>query len=235
MAGVATVIGLASAFSASANPVDVNWSLPRGGYTNLTFPIKISAAPTNQLWYYAAYQFPVKTATGVAGQAYIGVQPRENTASGSRQMNVRFSSFIAGTTTSNANCHTGADGGSGASCGIVMNYTLGTTYNLRVVRTAPSTWTGYIGQKVIGVWNAPHTTAINSSGMAWIERPVFIKPDVPPCNAQTFPYLKAVFGPIKSGSGAIAKIAKATATTRCPGTLTQSSTGSRLTVAFGYK
>ncbi|KAB8213168.1 hypothetical protein BDV33DRAFT_185304 [Aspergillus novoparasiticus] len=122
-------------------------------------------------WYYAqSFLFG-----GSSKGAYIGLQPRPNNANGP-VIHAAFSSFINGTTTRDANCHDGADGGPGVSCAIDILGDYSHIYDLKVQNTGGTTWTGTLIDTVtkvethIGRWTLPTgTTGIKGSWVGFVE------------------------------------------------------------------
>lgn len=96
--------------------------------------------------YYYAQQFSF---IGQKDVGYTGLQPREDNSSGS-VVHAAFSSFVAGTTSSDENCSDGADGGAGVSCAVDVSATYAHGYVLRVENTAGTSWTGTLVDAVDG-------------------------------------------------------------------------------------
>ncbi|GAA4424868.1 ricin-type beta-trefoil lectin domain protein [Actinokineospora soli] len=143
--------------------VSISWSIPNppsGGLTNITYPMTVNPATAHQDGIYFAQQFAFQS-DRVAG--YTGLQPRRDSGGATRMRGV-FSIFGEGTSTSHPNCHTGADGGPGTSCGVEFTAVYGREYHLKVVRTGTDTWTGtavdaVTGSSVqIGSWRLPAGT-----------------------------------------------------------------------------
>ncbi|CAI7613071.1 unnamed protein product [Penicillium bialowiezense] len=108
--------------------VGISWSVsnaPESGLKELTFPMNVGAAP-HETGYYFAQQFNF---VGQSDVGYTGLQPRKDSGSKS-VLHAAFSSFIAGTKSTDENCSDGADGGAGVSCAvdIEVNNTVGTTW-----------------------------------------------------------------------------------------------------------
>ena len=111
-ASTALVVGSSPAFAAvtPGGMVSDDWSFsgaPSAGLTKLAFPIAVENQP-DYASYYWAQQYYLENGQG----GYIGLQPR--TGGGA----AIFSIFGDGTSTTNADCSSGADGGAGTSCSI---------------------------------------------------------------------------------------------------------------------
>ncbi|KAJ6166792.1 hypothetical protein N7470_002239 [Penicillium chermesinum] len=124
--------------------VGLSWNIPSApstGLTEITFPISMPSAP-HKSGYYFAQQF------GFAGAA--DVCSRAKTPPPPPIIHGVFSSFVNGTTTRDANCHDGADGGAGVSCAVEVpgNYAHG--FALEVVNSGGETWTGTLVDTVTG-------------------------------------------------------------------------------------
>ncbi|MGW0736466.1 hypothetical protein [Streptomyces sp. NPDC002851] len=140
--------------------VSVSWEMsgtPSAGLSNITFPITVNPATAHKSGIYFAQQFGFTNAEDVA---YTGLQPRENNGSTER-LSARFSSFVAGTTTSDPLCREGADGGPGVTCAVDFDAVYGHQYDIRVERTGNDTWTGTARDTVsgkethLGTWTLP--------------------------------------------------------------------------------
>ncbi len=68
---------------------------------------------------------------GVDTSGYTGLQPRPNQG-GKQVLHAAFLSFINGTTTTDPNCHDGADGGPGVLCSVDWNSVYNRMYDLEV-------------------------------------------------------------------------------------------------------
>ncbi|KAI8062581.1 hypothetical protein BC940DRAFT_358509 [Gongronella butleri] len=116
-----------------------SWSfetMPSGGLTDVTFPLAMPNAP-HVSGYFFAQQFIFAN----NGVGYTGLQPRSDRNGKSIVYGV-FSSFIEGSTSNDANCHPGADGGPGVSCAVEIEATYDTVYNLVVQSVSNNLWTG---------------------------------------------------------------------------------------------
>ena len=135
--------------SVGGGNVSIGWSIPNvpsSGLTNITFPITVNPATAHQDGIYFAQQYDFQHNVG----GYTGLQPRANSG-GSERLHGVFSVFGDGATTSDPNCHSGADSGSGVSCAVDFNGVYGHQYNLLVARTGTDTWTGTAKDTVTGV------------------------------------------------------------------------------------
>jgi len=138
----------------------VSWSVPGGtaaGVTSLTFPLTVAPETARLSGTYFAQQFGFAHATKVG---YTGLQPRPD-ANGHARIRGVFSSFIPGTVTAHPNCHDGADGGPGVSCGVEFDAVYGHTYDMVVTADGLDTWSGHAVDTVtgaaehIGTWTLP--------------------------------------------------------------------------------
>ncbi|KAH2311433.1 hypothetical protein KXV92_007368 [Aspergillus fumigatus] len=100
------------------------------------FPISMADTP-HETGYYYAQQFAF---TGLFDVGHIGLQPRPD-ASGSSIVHAVFSSFVSGTTSTDPNCHDGADGGEDVSCAVEIPAPYAPLYDLVVQNLAGTTWT----------------------------------------------------------------------------------------------
>ncbi|MCF3122984.1 hypothetical protein IPZ68_25260 [Streptomyces arenae] len=165
-AAVAAATGLFMAMAGSAHAdvgggnVSVSWQVsgaPAAGLSNLTFPITVNTATAHKSGIYFAQQFGFTNAPDVG---YTGLQPRPNSG-GKERLSARFSSFVAGTTTSDPLCHEGADGGPGVTCAVDFDAVYGHRYDIRVQRSGGDTWTGTARDTVsgkethLGSWTLP--------------------------------------------------------------------------------
>ncbi|GIJ97964.1 hypothetical protein Aspvir_000072 [Aspergillus viridinutans] len=119
--------------------VGLSWSVsntPSYGLKDITFPISMANAP-HETGFYFAQQFSFN---GLSEVGYTGLQPRPD-ASGSSIVHAVFSSFVAGTTSTDENCSDGADGGAGVSCGVEISAPYAPLYDLVVKNTGGTTWT----------------------------------------------------------------------------------------------
>ena len=119
----------------------LSWSVssaPAAGLSSVTFPITVAPATARRAGTYFAMQYGF---TGQSDVGYTGLQPRPD-SQGSGRLRGVFSSFIAGTTSTDPNCTPGADGGPGVSCGLEFNAVYGHTYNMVVRQTGTDTWSG---------------------------------------------------------------------------------------------
>ncbi|WSP36777.1 ricin-type beta-trefoil lectin domain protein [Streptomyces sp. NBC_01244] len=127
--------------------VSIGWSIPNvpsSGLTNITFPLTVHSGTAHQSGLYFAQMYSFQN-----NRAYIGLQPRIN-KDGKERLRGVFSVFGDGTSTADPNCSSGADGGSGVSCGVEFNAAYGHKYNLKVARTGTNTWTGTATDSVTG-------------------------------------------------------------------------------------
>ncbi len=148
-AAVGLVLALANpAAAVGGGNVSISWSMPgtpSSGLTNITYPLTVNPATAHQAGIYFAQQYSFQQ--NVAG--YTGLQPRVNSG-GKERMNAVFSLFGSGASTTDANCHSGADSGDGVSCAKEFDAVYGHKYALKVARTATDTWTGTATDTVTG-------------------------------------------------------------------------------------
>ncbi|EXU94947.1 DUF3472 domain protein [Metarhizium robertsii] len=152
-----------------------NWSFsghPSGGLRDVTFPFNMAGA-SHDSGYYFAEQFAFQNMKDIG---YCGIQNRPN-SNGESIVHAVFSSFQNGTTTSDANCHDGADNGPGVSCAVEINGDYRDTYNLAVENIpGTTTWTGTVintatgAQTRVGSWKLPSGAGgIESSYSGFVE------------------------------------------------------------------
>lgn len=128
--------------------VSIGWSIPgapTSGLSNITFPITVNPATAHADGIYFAQQYGFQH--NVAG--YLGLQPRPDSG-GSERLHGVFSVFGDGTSSSDPNCHSGADTGSGTSCAVEFDAVYGHAYDITVARTGTDTWTGTARDSVTG-------------------------------------------------------------------------------------
>jgi hypothetical protein len=178
-------------------------NVPKDGMREITFPINIANAP-HEKGFYFAQQF---TFAGQSDVGYTGLQPQTDGSAGS-VVHAAFSSFVPGTTTTDGNCHDGADGGPGVSCAVNIIGTYANTYHLNVKNSEGTTWVGTLidsvtGKKThIGSYTLPSTTkGIEGSQMGFVEYYIGTKQcgDLPK-TAVTFgnPIVKGLTGSIRT-------------------------------------
>lgn len=171
---VAAVAGMTVAASAPAEAsvgggnVQVVWSMagvPADGMNDVTFPMTVAPTTSREHGTYYAELFNFTDSTYVG---YTGLQPRPD-LDGKERIRGVFSSFMPGTVSDHPNCHSGADGGPGVSCGVDFDTVYGHTIDLKVERTAPQKWTGTAVDTVtgaaveIGSWTVPAQGGIKGS------------------------------------------------------------------------
>ncbi|OAA51781.1 hypothetical protein NOR_00374 [Metarhizium rileyi] len=150
------------------------WSFsgnPAGGLKDVTFPFNMAGA-THTSTYYFAEQFNFE---GVEHVGYCGIQNRPK-KDGKSIVHAVFSSFQGGTTTSDPNCHIGADGGPGVSCAVAFPGDYRVTYNIVVQNVGGTKWKGTAvntatGQSFhIGSWTLPAgAKGIQNNQMGFVE------------------------------------------------------------------
>ena len=195
LAFIASLIGLLSTVEAL---VALPWSVtnvPSSGLTDITFPLTIVAAD-HISGYYFAQQFAF---VGSSDIGYTGLQPRPD-GNGISVLHAVFSSFIAGSITTDPNCSSGADGGPGVSCSFEWNGVYNRTYDLEVKNTAGTTWVGTVvdtvtGQRIhIGTYTLPSgTRGIPGSQVGFVEWYPWNAGE-PPNHCALLPYQKTIFG-----------------------------------------
>ena len=201
--------------------VGISWSVtsvPASGLTDITFPFSISNSP-HKTGYYFAQQFNFN---GQSDVGYTGLQPRPDSG-GAPVIHAAFSSFIRGTTTSDINCHPGADGGPGVSCAVEFSAPYQDAYQIEVLNTGGTTWTGTVvdtttGRRVhIGTWTLPSGTGgIKGSQVGFIEYYLWNDGQNHPCS--TLPYTSMGFGvPTTTTGGAIGSLGNAFEYGNCVG------------------
>lgn len=199
-----TVTGLAAA-SASAQTfggnVSVTWSIPgvpATGLPDVTFYETIGTDTAQREGTYFAQQFGF---TKTADIGYTGLQPRAP-LNGAPRLHGVFSSFISGTTSTDANCSDGADGGAGVSCAIDFAGAYGHRYALTVRRIAADTWSGTATDTVtgrsthIGSYRLPSGSGDLAGGQAG-----FVEYYDAPAACSELPPVHVVFGAPTSTAG----------------------------------
>ncbi|KZZ99661.1 hypothetical protein AAL_02233 [Moelleriella libera RCEF 2490] len=190
------------------------WSFtgnPTGGLIDVSFPFNMAGA-AHTSGYYFAQQFNF---LGVKDVGYCGIQNRPDR--GPKQQSIVhgvFSSFQAGTTTADPNCHAGADGGPGVSCAVDFPGSYNDTYVVQVVNVRGTTWRGTIvnsrskkGYR-IGEWTLPKGAGgIRISQVGFVE---YYPWNVGTHKCQDLPYTAVKMGPPTSrtkgaGTGTIGR------------------------------
>ena len=193
-----TVPGLLETTAARADTgagnVLISWTLPgvpSAGVTNIAFPITVEPSTVHNDGTYFADQFNFTNAKDVG---YTGLQPRPD-VNGHERLHAAFSSFIAGTASSDTNCSNGADGGAGVSCATEFDGTYGHTYDMVVALTGPDTWTGTAVDTVselrhhVGTYTLPTGSGnLAGSQVGFVEYYL----GVPSCNQM--PQVNVIFG-----------------------------------------
>ncbi|KAI5456851.1 hypothetical protein BGZ63DRAFT_326553, partial [Mariannaea sp. PMI_226] len=183
--------------------VGVSWTIstPPSGLHDIAFPMKATKAP-HRTGYFFAQQFGFKGSNDVG---YIGLQPR-NDQNGRSILHAVFSSFVAGTTTTDANCQSGADGGPGVSCGTEIAVNYDDEFNLVVTNVRGTTWEGTLVNQAtqrkthIGSWVLPaETGGITSSQTGFVEYYPWNDGASHSCN--NLPFTQISFGNPFSSSG----------------------------------
>ncbi|PPQ98257.1 hypothetical protein CVT26_003450 [Gymnopilus dilepis] len=188
--------------------VGSSWSIsnvPSTGLTDITFPITIVEAD-HISGYYFAQQFNF---VGLSDVGYTGIQPRPNKG-GKAVLHGVFSSFVPGSTTSDANCRSGADGGAGVSCSFEWNGVYGRKYDFEVKTTGNRLWVGtavdtVTGQRIhIGSYTLPAgSQGIRNSQAGFVEWYPWNGGE-PPNHCARLPYQKTIFGnPTTTHAGSV--------------------------------
>jgi hypothetical protein len=147
--GVAHFAAAESTDSVHGSNALLSWSIPdvpEAGLTNLTFPITINEGTERVEGTYFAQVFGFTDADEVG---YTGLQPRAD-QDGRQRLHAVFSSFIAGTASSDPNCREGADEGPGVSCASDFDGIYGHEYAITVEQTGADTWSGTALDTVTG-------------------------------------------------------------------------------------
>lgn len=159
--------------------VHVDWNinaLPASTtVSNLTFRFSLNNDTLHGLGTYYAQQFYFDNPGSGDNTAYLGLQPQPD-SNGQSYLRAVFSSFIAGSTSTDANCSDGADGGAGVSCGLVFPADYSHDYEFTVHKTAEHTWSGDVLDKQTGnvvhagSWTLPESvTNLQPSGSGFME------------------------------------------------------------------
>ncbi|KAJ7064316.1 hypothetical protein C8F01DRAFT_1081647 [Mycena amicta] len=198
---VSSIAPLLSLTASAHALVGVQWSMsnvPDSGLSDITFPITIVAADHFH-GYYFAQQFGFVGADDIG---YTGIQPREDASDGSPVLHGVFSSFVANTTSTDANCTPGADGGEGVSCAVEWTGVYGRTYDFEVAHNAETnTWTGTVldvvtGDRIhIGSYQLPAgAMGIQSTHVGFVEWYRW-NDGAPSHDCSHLPFQRTVFGP----------------------------------------
>lgn len=127
----------------------VEWSVPDApteGLSTITYPMTVHTDTAHQSGAYFAMQYNF---IGQDDVGYTGLQPRAD-ADGKERLHGVFSSFISGTTSTDANCSDGADGGDGVSCAVDFDAAYGHTYDVTVTHDSGTTWSGSVTDTTTG-------------------------------------------------------------------------------------
>lgn len=155
LSAIVTLFLLFAVFPTSASAqtfggnVGFDWKIdnaPTAGLTDIIFSTKFNPDTAHVSGNYVADQFQFLNQTDVG---YMGLQPRAN-QNGQQILHAAFSSFIAGTTSSDSQCSDGADGGSGVSCAVDFAADYSHGYTLTVARSGTDTWSGTVKDSVTG-------------------------------------------------------------------------------------
>ncbi|KAJ7451329.1 hypothetical protein FB451DRAFT_1566226 [Mycena latifolia] len=178
--------------------VGSSWSVtnvPTTGLTDITFPITVVEAD-HISGYYFAQQFGF---VGLADVGYTGIQPRPDSG-GKAVLHGVFSNFVPGSTTSDANCTPGADGGPGVSCSFEWPGVYNRTYDFVVQTTGNRVWVGTAIDTVDGtqVHIGNYTLPVGAGGIL-SSQAGFVKwypwnSGEPPNHCARLPYQKTIFG-----------------------------------------
>ena len=188
--------------------------------TNITFRFNIDNETMHARGTYFAQQLFFDIPGSNQGGAYAGLQPRPD-RNGQGTLQAIFSSFIKGTTSTDANCRSGADSGPGQSCSVLIPAEYGHSYEITAHKIAPHTWSGEVrdvetGKEThIGSWTLPDAYSdIKPSGTGFVEHYAYYKPGlpsfkVPECSRLA--RINVLFGPVSTTdyNGAVGNISNA--------------------------
>ena len=184
VAAAALTFAIPQQASAAGGNVAIDWSIPgtpSSGLTNVAFPITVNPATAHESGLYFAQEFGFKNSKEMG---YTGLQPRPDSG-GHERLHGVFSAFGAGISSSDSNCHAGADSGQGVSCSVDFDGVYGHTYALKVARSGTDTWTGIVTDTVtktshhIGTYTMP---ANSGNLMGWYGGFVEYYLGVPTCS-----------------------------------------------------
>lgn len=186
--------------------VSFDWKInntPAVGLTDISFHTTLNSATAHVAGNYAAHQYGFQNQGDVG---YTGLQPRPD-KNGKQRMLAIFSSFIAGTTSTDTGfCSDGADGGAGVSCKAEFDAVYGHEYTLTVARSGTDTWTGTAKDLStgitthIGTYKLPAGSGnLKSSQVGFIENY-----DTPSC--ATVPRIDVTIGQPTSSSGLVGTV-----------------------------
>ncbi|KAJ7610134.1 hypothetical protein FB45DRAFT_724381, partial [Roridomyces roridus] len=201
--------------------VGISWSMsgvPTAGLPDITFPLTIVTADHISGYYFAQqFGFVETNNPGATQIGYTGLQPRPDN-NGQTVLHAVFSSFVPGSTTTDAGfCTSGADGGAGVSCSVEWNGVYGRMYLMEVKNAGNTTWVGTVidtvtGQRVhitrtyllIGTYKLPtNYGGIASSQVGFVEWYPWNAGE-PANHCALLPYQKTIFGvPTTTHPGAV--------------------------------
>lgn len=193
LAFVASLISLPTAEALVGSSWTVT-NVPPTGLTDITFPITIVETDHISGYYFAQQYGFVNSDIG-----YTGIQPRPD-RNGSPVLHGVFSSFVDGSSTTDTNCHSGADGGPGVSCSVQWNGVYGRTYEFEVKNNGNQLWVGtavdtVTGERIhIGSYKLPAGAGGIRSGQAGFVEWYPWNGGKPPNHCARLPYQKSIFG-----------------------------------------
>jgi hypothetical protein len=191
VASITSVLPVAHALVGSSWSVT---NVPATGLTDIAFPLTIVEAD-----HISGYYFAQQYSFVGSGIGYTGLQPRPDSG-GKAVLHGVFSSFVSGSTTSDANCHAGADGGPGVSCAFEWNGVYGRTYDFEVKTPGNRVWIGtaidtVTGARIhIGSYTLPPGAGGIQSGQAGFVEWYPWNGGEPSNHCARLPYQKTVFG-----------------------------------------
>jgi hypothetical protein len=199
--------------------IGLSWrvtNVPQNGLTDITFPFSIANSP-HKTGYYFAQQFKFN---GQPNVSYTGLQPRPDSKS-NPVIHAVFSSFIKGSTTTDGNCHNGADGGPGVSCSVEFSGPYENAYQLEIRNTEGTTWNGTLvdattgGRVHVGSYTLPAGThGIEGTQQGFVE---YVPWNAGSHTCASLPYTSVVFGVPTSTTGGIGSLGDAHHSEDCVG------------------
>jgi|GEM_PF-6643941 len=181
MAGLACGLSILPGVAHATDPASIPATNPQhfinftygvpGNFDEYKYTIKVDTAASTDDIYYGQYIYG-KNSTGF----YSGLQPHPGGKAG-----VRFSFFGSGAKPLDANCSSGADAGSGVTCGIDdLSYAVGRQYTIATKKYTDAGGTSYTGTitddstgqaRTIGKWLVPSGYGgFDNSADAFIEK-----------------------------------------------------------------
>ncbi|EFY84280.1 hypothetical protein J3458_021451 [Metarhizium acridum] len=187
--------------------VHLGWeaaNVPASGLQDVTFPMAMPKAPHESGYYFEQAVSFQNVPSGYPNTViYTGLQPRPD-QNGQSIVHATYSSFFPNSTTTDANCHPGADNGPGVSCAIDVQASYDDTYHLQI-NVTKQTYNGtLVNQRTKQAWHMGSFDLPDGvSGMQggyWVGFVEYYYTGLGDCSK--YPYTAATFGtPLTSAAG----------------------------------